>query len=225
MIQWWKEEKPISKIAKLAGCTERTVYALLSLYRTTGEVINLSALPYSHPRLLTLEDRAYIQGILDANPALYLDEIQDKLWDDREVDVSLATLSRALMQMAVTNKKISNQAAQHNALLEATWIGEFGSIPKEYIVWLDESGVDTGDHMQVNGWAPLGHACRRRAIFTLRRQRYSILPALTCDGIMAKRVQRAEQGLRPTGCRCCFADSEMNCIRGKYLLKGTDIYK
>ncbi|KAF5343167.1 hypothetical protein D9758_017053 [Tetrapyrgos nigripes] len=132
MIQWWKEEKPISEIAKLAGCTERTVYALLSLYHTTGEVVNLSALPYSRPRLLTLEDRAYIQGILDANPTLYLDEIQDKLWDDREVDVSLATLSQALMQMAVTNKKISNQAAQHNTILEATWIGEFGSIPKEY---------------------------------------------------------------------------------------------
>ncbi|KAF5369966.1 hypothetical protein D9758_001181 [Tetrapyrgos nigripes] len=152
MIQWWKDDMPISEIAKLAGCCNQTVYALLSLYRNTGEVVNSSALPYGRPKLLKPEDRAYIQGILDADPTLYLDEIQDKLWDDRQVDVSLATLSRALTQMAITNKKISYQAAQHDALLEATWIGEYGSIPKEYIVWLDESGVDTGDHSRVNGW-------------------------------------------------------------------------
>ncbi|KIK50741.1 hypothetical protein GYMLUDRAFT_141332, partial [Collybiopsis luxurians FD-317 M1] len=87
-------------------------------------------------------DKSYILSILQDNPALYLDEIQDKLWHNREVDVLLTTLSRTLHEMAITCKKVSYEALQRNELLCATWIGKYAHIPMEYIVWLDESGVN-----------------------------------------------------------------------------------
>ena len=55
---------------------------------------------------------------------------------------------------------------------------------KEYIIWLDEAGIDDHTNQRAQGWAKLGQACVRRAAF-IRGERFSILPALTCDGIIA----------------------------------------
>ena len=69
-------------------------------------------------------------------------------------------------------------------MLRATWQAEYGDIPAEYFVWLDESSVDDKTNQRTGGWAPLGCACICRATF-IQGQRYSILPALTCDRIIA----------------------------------------
>ena len=54
----------------------------------------------------------------------------------------------------------------------------------EYFVWLDESSVDDQTNQRCSGWSELGRACVRRATF-VRGQRYSVLPALCSDGIIA----------------------------------------
>lgn len=64
------------------------------------------------------------------------------------------------------------------------WIAENGQINKEDIVWLDESSVDDLTNQRTMGWAEIGTACVRRDTF-IRGQRYSILPALTVNGIVA----------------------------------------
>jgi hypothetical protein len=48
---------------------------------------------------------------------------------------------------------------EHNELLHATWIAAHGDIPKEYIVWIDEAGIDDHTNQQEVGWARLGQAC------------------------------------------------------------------
>jgi hypothetical protein len=119
-----------------------------------------------------------------SNPALYLDELQEQLFFARNNDVSLATLSRTIRRLAMTHKCISKTAAERNELLRATWQAAYGDIPAEYFVWLDESSVDDKTNQRTRGWAELGRACVRRATF-IRGQRYSVLPALTSDGIVA----------------------------------------
>ena len=84
----------------------------------------------------------------------------------------------------MTHKQISKTAAERNELLRATWQAEYGDIPAEYFVWLDESSVDDKTNQRNQGWADLGRACVRRATF-IRGQRYSVLPALTADGFIA----------------------------------------
>jgi hypothetical protein len=59
----------------------------------------------------------------------------------------------------------------------------YGDIPADYFIWLDESSVDDYTNQCTHGWAAVGHACVHRATF-IRGQRYSILPALTSDGII-----------------------------------------
>jgi len=126
----------------------------------------------------------FISSLLAANPCLYLDELQDRLATDRDTHVSISTVSRAVRNLALRRKRVSAAAMERNELLRATWQAEYGDIPADYFVWLDESSVDDRTNQRTHGWAVLGRACVRRATF-IRGQRYSILPALTSDGIVA----------------------------------------
>ena len=185
IIAWREDGLPIKAIAELAGCKDRVVYKILATHRDTGGVRYApSFLPRGRPRTLDNHDIDYISGLLAANPTLYLDEIQEKLESTRGVDVSVATISRTLDRLALSNKQVSKVAAERNELLRATWVAAHGHIPKEYFVFLDESSVDDLTGQRQKGWSQIGRACVRRATF-LRGQRYSILPALTVDGLIA----------------------------------------
>jgi hypothetical protein len=76
-----------------------------------------------------------LSSLLAANPAL--DKLQVLLSDNRNMDVSLATLSRALHQLALSHKGVAKTAAERNELLHAIWQAEYGEIPPNYFVWID----------------------------------------------------------------------------------------
>jgi len=160
------------------------VYKILALYREYGQVTNPHARPRGRPRALDMTVLNYMSALLDANPTLYLDELQEKIFDVHDVDVHISTISRSLRRMALSHKGVAKAALERNEHLRATWQAVNGDIPKEYIVWLDEASVDDHTNQRDSGWAGMGRACVRRAAF-IRGQRYSILPALTCDGIIA----------------------------------------
>ena len=150
------------QISILAGCSERTVYEVLQLHWDYGQVTNPFTRSRGRPRVLENGDVEYIYALLQANPALYLDELQEQLFSVRDKDVSLASLSRAIRRLAMTHKRISKTATERNELLRATWQAEYGDIPAEYFVWLDESSVDDRTNQRNQGWANLGRACVRR---------------------------------------------------------------
>jgi transposase len=185
IISWSTDnELPITEIAALAGCSTTTVYRILQLHREHGQATNPLAQPAGRSHSLSIDDLRFITSLLDDNPAIYLDEIQDELYAARQVDVSIATLSRTIRRLAYSHKSISKAAAERDELLRATWRGTYADIPKESFVWLDESSIDDLTNQRMQGWSRLGQACVRRQIF-LRGQRYSALPALTVDGMVA----------------------------------------
>ncbi|KAG2130853.1 hypothetical protein DEU56DRAFT_689495, partial [Suillus clintonianus] len=96
-------------------------------------------------------DISYITSLLDANPTLYLDEIQERLFESRDIDVSLATLSRTLRRLEFSCKSLAKTAFERDELLRATWQAEYGDIPKDHFVWIDESSVDDRTNQRVNG--------------------------------------------------------------------------
>ncbi|KAJ8582892.1 hypothetical protein M405DRAFT_846176 [Rhizopogon salebrosus TDB-379] len=82
MVFW--QHKTALEISKLAQYSERTVYGVLRLHCDYGQ----------------------------ANPTLYLDELQEQLFAARDKDVSLATISRAIRKLAMTHKCILKTAAE-----------------------------------------------------------------------------------------------------------------
>jgi hypothetical protein len=97
MVRWrFEQQKTVHKISELACCSERTVYEVLRLHWDYGKVNN----PFTHnrgrPRILDNGNVEYIYALLQANPGLYLDELQEQLFAVRDKDVSLATISRTI---------------------------------------------------------------------------------------------------------------------------------
>ena len=182
----WHHEQHISAsdIQTLAGCSLATVYNVLKFYQDYGTVDNPFAGPHGAVRTLDMGDVNYLASIIDAHPKIYLDELQQELLLHRNIEVSISTISRALQQLAISQKKVSHEALEWNELLRATWQAEYGDIPAEYFVWLDEASVDDQTNQRRDGWAAVGRACISRATF-IHGQRFSVLPALTHKGIIA----------------------------------------
>ncbi|KAE9399505.1 hypothetical protein BT96DRAFT_780675, partial [Gymnopus androsaceus JB14] len=152
----------VAEIVVLSRKSSSTIYNILHYYQEYGTLSNPLALAHEGKRVLNEGDLNYIVSILQANPLLFSDEIHQKLVDYRQVDVCLPTISRAIRDLSITHKKVSYEALQRNDLVRATWLGKHGDIPKEYIIWLDESGFNGRDHQRDHGWAFLGAACVQR---------------------------------------------------------------
>jgi hypothetical protein len=170
-------------IMDIVCLSKQAVQNILATYCDYGQPINPFTCPCSHKHILERDDINYLDGILVAEPALYLDEIQDKLREIRDIEVSLAMLSRTLACLAVTHKHIAKEASECNELLRATWQVVMGQHEPRQIVCIDEAGVDDHTNIRRSGWASLGQACVRRTSF-LRGRKYSILPTLSLDGIL-----------------------------------------
>jgi hypothetical protein len=141
----WHHEQHLSpqEIADLAGCCVRTVYNVLSYHRDFGTLRNPSTHgPHGGEHSLSMGDMNYISSLIDAQPKIYLDEIQEELLNRRNVLVSIAPLSCTLHCMAITNKQVANAALERNELLHATWQAAHADIPAEYCIWLDEVSVN-----------------------------------------------------------------------------------
>ena len=94
MVCWcFKEHMTALQISILAGCSERTVYEVLRLHRDYGQVTNPFTCSRGRPRVLENGDIEYIHVLLQANPALYLDELQEQLFSVRDKDVSSISTS------------------------------------------------------------------------------------------------------------------------------------
>jgi transposase len=182
----WYHEYGLSAvdISTLAGCSVRTVFSVLAYFRDYHNIRNPFAHRRGRKRILTSTDIDFIASVIDARPKIFLDELQEDLAHYRGIDVSIVTLSRTLRRIAISKKKVSSSAAERNELLRAMWQAEYAHYPAEYFVWLDESSVDDFTNLRTEGWAAFGRACVSRETF-IRGQRYSVLPALTTDGIVA----------------------------------------
>ena len=94
IIHWFYHlELLVKEIVILSGRSKSTIYAILQLYESYGEVTDPHANHTGRKRVLDPNDLRYIQSLLEARPTSYLDEIQENLFQNCEILVSLATLS------------------------------------------------------------------------------------------------------------------------------------
>ncbi|KAH9974442.1 hypothetical protein BGW80DRAFT_1155581, partial [Lactifluus volemus] len=75
-------ELPVKEIVLLSGHSQSTDYTILQLYNTCGTVTNPLACHTGRKCLLDPQDLQYIQSILEAQPTIYLDKIQGKLFQN-----------------------------------------------------------------------------------------------------------------------------------------------
>ncbi|EPQ51258.1 hypothetical protein GLOTRDRAFT_49320 [Gloeophyllum trabeum ATCC 11539] len=89
IIVWRHEQnKTLRVISELAGCGISTVFEVLRLY--TGTVINPNARPRGRPRTLDMQDMNFVRSVIEGEPAIYLDELRDQVYNRLHSTCSLS---------------------------------------------------------------------------------------------------------------------------------------
>ncbi|KAJ6534367.1 hypothetical protein B0H19DRAFT_964697, partial [Mycena capillaripes] len=79
---------------------------------------------------------AIILALIDHTPDIYLDKIQEQLYIQHDLDVSLATVLRTTEQLGLSSKKLLRQAAEHCAHARWDFIMKIGDEPAQ-LIWLE----------------------------------------------------------------------------------------
>ena len=115
-----------------------------------------------------------------------MDEIQEELLLRRGVNVSIPTLTRTLRCLHFTHKDVSGKALERNDRRRAIYMNRVAEImtDPEQLMFGDEASKDERTSNRRRGWSRQGMRCVQRKCF-VRGKRYSLLPIITLDGIIA----------------------------------------
>ena len=149
----------------------------------------------------------YLESLIERTPDLYLRELKADLEENRGVSVDVSTIYRTLRRRGFALKKNSFIASERVEESRAKYQIEVAqNYHPEQLVFVDECAVNRLTTRRPRGWAPIGCRSRRRDFF-IRGTRYSfhlrdhpyirssptrsysILPALSLDGILHLAVE------------------------------------
>jgi len=127
--------------------------------------------------------------MISQHHSIYLDEIQEELLARRGTMVSIPTLARTLCRLDFSHKSISAKAVERNEIARAAFMNRIGMEVSDpaMLMFTDETAKDERTSSRRRGWSRVGTRCVQRRCF-VRGRRYSILPVLTLDGLIAKSV-------------------------------------
>jgi len=182
----------VKEIGRLLGIKKSMIYQTLNYYRSYGETYNPNAYmgrSRGCRRMLDDIDVHFIKSILDQEPCLYLDELQDLLLVQHGIHVSMPTLFRTLCRIHFSRKDVSIRALERNNMDRAIYMNKFADLVSDpaMLMFIDKASHNKKNPTCKKGWSLTGRRCFQRRCF-VRGKRYSILPVLTLDGIIAHDV-------------------------------------
>ncbi|KAJ7099892.1 hypothetical protein B0H15DRAFT_736059, partial [Mycena belliarum] len=140
------------QIAKDLDMPRRVVQRVKRTWAEIGEVCR-NRTHKGRPPMLSISNTKFMLALIEHTPDIYLDEIQEKLFIQHDIDVSLATISRTLHRLGIGSKKLSRQAAERCSDARRDFLMQIGNEPAERIVCADESAVNILTTYRRNGWS------------------------------------------------------------------------
>jgi transposase len=188
----FEEHFSVKDICCLLGIRKTVVYDTLTNFRQHGVAYNPNTFKYratGRRRKLGPMDVKLIKALLAKEACMYIDEIQDELLSRRGVVVSETTLLRTLRRIHFTRKSVSIRALERNDLARSAYMNSIAELVTDpaQLIFIDEAARNKKNTVRKFGWSLLGRRCVQRRCF-VRGQRFSILPALTLNGIIAHDV-------------------------------------
>ncbi|KAF9728512.1 hypothetical protein PMIN01_13340 [Paraphaeosphaeria minitans] len=176
------------EIHRELGVDPKTVRKYRLNLKAFGEPIGPRYVRRGRPPVLKQCHRDALLEMLRGKPTAYLDEMQDFLYDEYDVKISVATLDRELEAMRWSGKAASKAARERHEGLRRAFRARCEQIYRpDQIVCLDESACNerTGDRKY--GWSEVNTACDVR-YSAKRSERWSLLPAMDVDGYVAHMI-------------------------------------
>jgi transposase len=185
-ILQYQQGLPVKDISRLLGIRKTLIYDTLEYYRHYRMIHNPEINhPTGRPCILDHTDIQFIKATIAHRRCIYLDELQQELLEKRGVRASIATLSRTLRRLLISRKRVSIWALERNDIMRSAFMNMIATtVPDpEMFIFIDEAAKNKRTEGRSMGWAMMGQRCVQRRCF-VRGQRFSILPALTLDGII-----------------------------------------
>ena len=128
IVSWYFEEGlTYREIRDRANCSIGLISKVMSNYSAHGQVTNPFSKQTGRPTKIQDGDVEYISSLIEANPVLYLDEIQHQLLSTHGIEMSISSLSCLLIQYGLTVPFRSiRQALLHITHLLKFWFWHFG---------------------------------------------------------------------------------------------------
>ena len=144
----------------------------------------LSLLPRrGQPRKVGSEAEEGLRDFLEEYPTARRDEACDFLRDEYGVDCSKWTVGRVIKRLNLTYKRVGIINIRRDEALRASFMARMAEYTAEQVICLDESAANERTSDRKYGWSLRGMPCRVRTPGR-RSTRWSILPAITTDGIL-----------------------------------------
>ncbi|RDB20344.1 hypothetical protein Hypma_012691 [Hypsizygus marmoreus] len=184
-VLFYEQNFTAKEICGLLGIKKSLVYSGLSYFTAYGVAYNPHVHKTGRRRLLCSDDVKFILSLVSRRHTIYLDEIQDELFKQRGITISIATLCRTLRRLDLTRKVVSARALERDDILRSAFMNRIAEeVPDPaMMMFVDEAARNRRSSQRAKGWAFLGKRCVQRKFF-VRGERYSILPILTIDGII-----------------------------------------
>ena len=133
-----------------------TAFRLYKKYESTGDVVPKSKGERIHCRKLDNHHELYILALVHENPAIYLNEIRSKIEEATGVAVSGPTVCRVLHRNHFSRKRLVNVALQRSEEHRGTFMANVLQYPRDFLVWVDETGTDRRDQLRKFGYSIRG---------------------------------------------------------------------
>jgi len=166
----------------MPGYGSSTIYRILAKYRDTGDVITCN-LPVGRKRKLGATDVQFLLDSVARTPDTELEELSTALREDCGIMVSAPTIYRELARHGLTRKKITKPALERDEELRTRFRLRMLEYAPEDLVFVDESACNRHTFVRKYGRALCGARAQRHDFF-VKGTKYSILPALSLDGIL-----------------------------------------
>ncbi|KAG8802881.1 hypothetical protein FRC16_008491 [Serendipita sp. 398] len=164
----------------------RTVYAILAKARSGADFLPKPRGPRGS-YVLSEQDIQYLIMLIQRSPDLYLDELKERLFEGTGASPSIPTIYRALRRAGFTRKTITKAARERDDAKRAEYCARIAQYLPHERVYVDESRFDRRTSTRTRAWAFCGERAFSK-VFFLRGKSYSILPALSLDGILHVKV-------------------------------------
>ncbi|OAV88267.1 hypothetical protein PTTG_29089 [Puccinia triticina 1-1 BBBD Race 1] len=184
---------PGTKIATV--CMIAQLHSRASVCNTLGFSISCQSMD-RWMQLYHATQRIFIKELLRCKPGLFLDKLQERLYDETNTLLSLTTLHRNLVEnMEITLKKANTLNIKKSLVTKHDFIERMASVPAEYLVFTGEffhlcsSFISSiaDDLLQTFSRSPKGTQANR-TIIDSNSTCFTLLPAIGFNGILAVTV-------------------------------------
>ena len=136
--------------------------------------------------MLLHKDLKLIVALLKQRHCIYLDELQAEIYNMRGITVSRSSITRTLHHLCYSHKHVATCALERNDLMRSAFMNKIADqVPNpNMLIFTDEATRNRRASARAKGWSLVGRRCIQRRHF-IRGQRFSILPILTLDEIVA----------------------------------------